>query len=194
MIKTFSFAVLLFLFGFTTTALAADAATGGGDGSLLDLARPVFDAVMHGQWWLGAALGVVFLCALARKYLPERYKTGIRGDVTGIGLAFAMSFAGALATGLAAIGTNALSGALAFTAFKVAIVAAGGYSILHKLATALTHTAWFQLKAPAWLKTALAFIMMIIGSNAVAKAEAAGDAAVKANPAPGAAPTSFEQF
>ncbi len=175
----------LLLLSFVATAFAAGEVTPD-DGSLLDLARPVFDAVMHGQYWAGAALAVVMLCAVTRRYMPEAWKSGAKGDVIGTALAFGMASAGALGTGLLAQGTNALTMALAIAALKIGAVAVGGYTVLHKLASALVATAWFQEKAPAWLKTGVGFALMMFGSRAIEKAEAAGEAAVAANPAGGA--------
>ena len=171
------------LLSFTGTSYAAAEAIP--DGSLLELARPIFDAVMHGQWWLGAALAVVFLCAMVRKYLPDAWGGKfIRGDVGGVFLAFAMSYGGAVSTVLMA--GAAMSGMVAMTALKVALAAVGGYTALHKLASALVAMRWFQEKAPAWLKLLVAMVLGMIGSNAIAKAEAAGKAAAEANPPTGA--------
>lgn len=177
--------IALVLLGFTATAFAAGEVLSPEDGSLLDLARPVFDAIMHGNWWLGAALAVVMLCAMSRRYLPDAWGGRfIRGDVGGVLLAFAMAFGGAMATVLTA--GAAMSGAVAMTALKVALAAAGGYTAIHKLASSLVATAWFQGKAPAWLKSVVGMALSMLGSNAIAKAEAAGKAAVEAKPAPGA--------
>ncbi len=171
------------LVGFTATAFAAGTASPD-DGSLLDLARPVFDAVMHGQWWLGASLAVVLLCAAARKYLPDNYGGKfIRGDVGGVLLAFMMSFGGAVATALTA--GAAMSGLVALTALKIALAAAGGYTVIHKLASAFVASVWFQSHAPGWLKLGLGYLLALVGSNAIEKAEAAGKQAVETNPAKG---------
>jgi hypothetical protein len=191
-IKAFATLILFSMFGFTATAFAAGEAAPDNE-SLLDLARPVFDAVVHGQWWVAASAGVILACALARKYLPDAYKTGIKGDLTGTGMAFAVAFAGAIATWAAAPGA-AMSGAVLLTALKVGAVAIGGYTILHKLATAFVATTWFKAHAPSWVVFAATYALKFIGSNAIEKAEAAGAAAVKANPAPGAAPGKFEEF
>ena len=184
--------ILLTLFGFTGMAFAA-----GGpptdDGSWLELARPVFDAVVHGQWWLAASAGVVLACALARKYMPASWKTGVKGDLIGTGLAFVMAFFGAIATWAAAPGAT-MSGAVFMTAFKVGAVAIGGYTILHKFATAFAGTKWFKEHAPAWLVMFVTYGLKLIGSNAIEKAEAAGQAAVEAKPSTGAAPGEFEKF
>lgn len=176
---------------FAGTAFAANAVSPD-DGTLLDLARPIFDAIMNGQAWLAAALAVVFATAATRKYLPDAYGGRfIRGDVGGVLTAFSISFGGALATALAA--GSSMSGQLALTGLKVALAAAGGYSVLHKLASAMIATKWYQSKAPAWLKTIVAFALGMLGSSAAARAKAidkskaAGSAAVAAKPAQGVA-------
>ena len=190
--RAFGFLMLvgLALAGFTATAFAAGQVTPDG-GSLLDHAKPVMDAIMHGQAWLAASLAVVFLCAATRKYLPDQYGGKFaRGDVGGVLLAFLMAFAGAVATALTAGG--AMSTALALTALKVGLGAAGGYTVLHKLATALVATKWYQDKMPAPVKAVVAFVLSLIGSSAaarakvVAKAEKAGTDAVAKNPGKGA--------
>ncbi len=175
----------LMLMSFAATAFASGATTTD-EGSLLDMARPIFDAVMHGQWWLGASLALVFACAATRKYLPDSWGGKfVRGDLGGMLTAFAMSFGGAAATALAA--GASMSGALAFMAVKVALAAVGGYKALHEIGKWFAATAWFQTKAPNWLKMIVTFVLSMIGSSAIAKAEAAGKAAVEAKPAPGAA-------
>lgn len=191
-IKTFSTLVLLCFFGFTATAFAQGAATATDD-SLLDYARPLFDAIVHGQWWAAAAAGVVLACALARKYMPASWKTGIKGDLIGLATAFLMAFGGAILTWAVAPGA-VMSGAVLLTALKVAVVAVGGFTALHKLGTALAASKWFNEHAPSWLVIVITYGLKFIGSSAISKAEAAGDAAVKANPSTGAAPGTFEQF
>lgn len=185
LVTTLSVLALAF-FSFGATAAAASAVAPE-DGSVLDLARPVFDAIMNGHYWMAAALAVVFLTAATRRYLPDGYGGRfVRSDVGGMLTAFLMAFGGAVANGLAAIGTDAMTAALALTGLKVGLGAIGGFIALHKLATALTGTKWWNAKAPAWLKAGVGFLLMLIGSSAAKKAEAAGDAAVKANPPAGA--------
>lgn len=176
-------AVAFLSFGATSAAATAVAPD---DGSLLDLARPVLDAVTHGNYWLAAALAVVVIVAAVRKHLPDAWGGKLlRSDVGGVASAFAVAFAGALATTIAA--GSAMSGGIALAALKVALGAAGGFAALHKLASALVATGWYQAKAPAWLKSVVALLLSLIGSSAIKKADAAGDAAVKASPAQGVA-------
>lgn len=181
---------VLMVLSFSAMAFASGATTTD-EGSLLDMARPIFDAVMHGQWWLGAALALVFACAAIRKYLPDSWGGKFaRSDFGGMLTAFGMSFGGAAATAFAAMGTAvsfAMVPGVAFMALKVAIFAVGGYKAIHELGKWVTSTAWYQTKAPAIVKTIVSFVLSMIGSSAIAKAEAAGKAAVEAKPAPGAA-------
>ncbi len=173
--------ILIFLGAFTGTALAQTAASSPDTTAFL---QTVFDAVMHGQWWAAAAAGVVFACALARKYMPTSMTTGTKGDIIGTSMAFVMAFAGAVATWALAPGA-AMSGAVMITALKVGVAAIGGYTIIHKVAGWLA--GWSKL--PAWAAPILSLIATLVGSNAVtiAKAQAAGDAAVTANPTTGLA-------
>ena len=170
--------IFIFLGFFTGTALAADAA----DPSAYDAAKAIFDAVMHSQWWAAAALSVVLACALARKYMPASWKDGVKGDILGTSMAFVMAFAGAIATWAIAPGAVMSAGVL-FTALKIGAAAIGGYTIVHKVVGWLA--AWGKL--PPWLMPILKLLATLVGSNAVAKAEAAGEAAVAADPAKGMA-------
>ncbi len=176
---------LVALITFTATAFAAGAASGD-DGSLLDLLRPVFDAITHGQYYLGAALALVFLCTLARRYGAKRFPF-LATDAGSAALVLVGAFGGALATGLAAVGTNALTFALALAAGKVALAAAGGYSLIKKLVVdPLLASQWYANRAPAWLKAILAVVLWAFTKpDAVKSAEAAGAAAVAASPGAG---------
>ena len=79
-----------------------------------------------------------------------------------------------------------MSTAMATAAFKIGLSAIGGFVAIHKLASWFAATTWFQTKAPAWLKTGLGLVLSLIGSNAIKKAETAGQKAVDANPPKGA--------
>lgn len=171
--------ILAFLFAFTGTALAAEAASGP---SMTDATKAIFDAVVHGQWWAAAALGVVFACAATRKYLPASWTDGTKGDIIGTSMAFVMAFAGAIATVMAAPGA-AMTAGVALTALKIGIVAIGGYNIIHKVVGWLV--AWGKL--PAWAVPVLKLLATIVGSKAIKKAEALGNKAVVKVPATGLA-------
>ena len=177
--KFFATLVLITLVFFTGTAVAAGVVA---DPVASEVLRQIFDAITKGQWWVAAAAGVIGAVALARHYMPETWKTGAKGDVIAIASAFIFAFAGAVATWGVAPGATMNFGVIK-TATLVGVAAAGGFNILHKLIGALL--VW--KRTPAWLKFILAAVAKIIGSGAVAKAEAAGDKAVVAAPAPGMA-------
>ncbi len=174
---------------FVGTAFAAGAVKPE-DGSLLDLAKPILEAIKNGNGWLAAALAVVFVLAAAKRYTPATWKLGrfFHSDVGGMLSAFVFSFAGAIATTTASFvaGGPGMTTAIMLAALKVGTFAIGGFVAIHKLATWFVGTAWFQNHAPGWLKSGVGLLLALIGSNAVEKAEAAGAAAVEANPAPGA--------
>ena len=172
--------ILILLAAFTGTAVAAEAAAT--DPSATELAKSIFDAVMHGQWWAAAAFGVVLACAAARKYMPAAWKTGTKGDIIGVATAFLMAFAGAAAATLAAPGA-AMTWAVALMALKVGAAAIGGFTVLHKALGWLV--SWGKL--PPWAMMILSVLAAIVGSSALKKAEAAGDAAVAAEPPKGMA-------
>lgn len=173
------------LVAFAGTALAATPLTPD-DGSLLELAKPMLDAVKNGQGWLAAALGVMFFTALARRKLPDRFGGAfVRGDTGGMITAFVFAFAGAVATAATAEGFAGMTGGLAVAGLKVALAAIGGFVALHKMATAFTATKWWREKCPASVRFAVELVLKLIGSSAADKAKAAGDAAVKAKPSTG---------
>lgn len=177
--RFFTLLVLIFLGAFTSTALAAEAASTA-DPSVTEATKAVFDAVMHGQWWAAAALAVVVLGAVARKYMPAAWKEGTKGDIIGTTMAFVMAFAGAIATVLAAPGA-AMTAGVALTALKIGVTAIGGYNLIHKLAS------WGVAsgKLPMWAMPIVKLLTSLVGSNAIAKAEKLGDKAVAAAPPKG---------
>lgn len=176
---------------FTATAFAAGTADPTGDGStLIEMARPIFDAVMGGQWWLAASLALVFVVALVGRYggkAPGRAGRWLaKLDASDAGRAVLVllgSFGGAVATGLAAAGSGAMTWGLALVALKVAIGAAGIYSLAKKLLAPIV------AKAPPWVQAIFAVVLWAFdratGADPVADAEAAGDAAVVAHPPKG---------
>ncbi len=170
-------AFLGFAMAYTPMALAADAATPA-NGSLLDLAKPIFDSVMAGHWLLGAALGLVLLVAVIRRYAAPHVPF-LATDVGGALLTLFAGFGAAGATALTAGAT--VTWGLAWTALGVAVSAAGGYTLLNKLLVPL------EAKAPAWMQPLFALVTWIFDHpDPVATATAAGDAAVVAKPTEGA--------
>lgn len=176
---------------FTATSVAATtaiaAADVSADGSLLDLAKPVLDAVKNGNGWLAAALAVVLLVTAARKFKGSRLPW--LDSKAGAAAANVLTgFAGMLAT---AFGAGTLpSWALVAVSLKVSIVAAGGFTLIKELAGPALR--WVEGKSPAWLRPLVKPVFDLIlwpfeKRDPVADAKAAGDAAVKAKPAQGAA-------
>jgi hypothetical protein len=165
-----------------TGVSVAFAATGvAEDASLLDLLQPVLAAVKGGQGFLAAALVLVLCVSLARRYAGSRFPW-IMSDVGGALLTLLGAFGGAAATALMA-GTAPSIG-LAVTAFGVAFAASGGYSMVKRLGVPLLRK--LQDKAPAWMRPVFGLVLWWFGKpDAVATAEAAGDAAVEATPGPG---------
>lgn len=184
-ITALSLAALAFL-AFGATAIAAPGGYAD-DGSLLDMFKPVVEAVKNGHFALGGSLLVIFLMAVAKRYLPEKWGgKWVRSDAGGVAFAFGFAFFGSLGTALAAPGA-AVNGAMAMAALKFGLGAIGGFVAIHKLATWAVGTAWFKAHAPAWLVSGLSFVLALIGSSAIKKAEAAGQKAVDQNPPQGPA-------
>lgn len=167
----------------STSVLTAAAPATTPDPGLLDLARPVYEAVMSGQWYLAAALALVLAVALVRRYAGPKVPF-LHSDAGGALLALVGSYGGAVATALAA-GGAVMSPHLAWVALTVAIAAAGGYSLIKKLLVAPFLVPW-AAKAPAWLKPLLAVVLWIFDRpDPAAQATAAGNAAVAAHPSAG---------
>lgn len=183
---TMVLAALVAAFSFGATASAAGAAASD-EGSILELAKPVFDAVMSGQGWLAAALALVLTVGAARRYLPAWFpkRMGwIKSDAGSTLSTFLLSLGGAFATAFAA--GAAPSMLIAKTALGVAIAAAGGYQALKHLVAPLLRA--MRAKLPAFTHPALDLILWIFNRpTRTESAEAAGAAAVAAKPAAGAA-------
>jgi hypothetical protein len=171
-----------FLAVFASTAFAQGASTD--DGSILEIARPVLDALLTGRPGLAAALGLVLLAAIGRRYGGRRFAF-LNTDAGGALLVLVASFGGAAA---AAIGGGAVwSLGLAWSAAKMAAASAGGYSLVKRLIVAPMLRP-LRAKAPAWLRPVFDLVLWIFEKpDPVAEAVAAGDAAVKASPGAGAA-------
>lgn len=177
--------ILIFLGCFTGVAVAADVAA---DPEVGDLIQSVLSAIVHGQYWPALCAAVVLLCALEIKYAPESWKSGPKGKVIGSAVALAAAFATTLGAALAAPGAMFTS-AVAMTALKVGVGAIGGYNALSAL------TDWLlTFNLPTWARAALNVVNAVIGRGAVKKAEAAGDAAVEATPAPGMTPGKMREI
>lgn len=190
---TAALVVIALYLGFAGTAIAASTTVAvvdaPGDGSIFDLAKPVFDAVRSGNGWLAAALALVLLVAGARRYGAKRFPW-LTSKSGGAAANVLLSFGGMLATAFAA--GSAPTWALALTSLKVSIVAAGGFTLIKELAVPALR--WIESKAPAFARPYIGPLFNVLcnlfegrGTAAIAKAEAAGKAAVTAKPAPGLA-------
>lgn len=159
------------------------------DASIVDLAKPVLDAIMHGHGWLGAASALVLVVALLRRWGTARWPA-LGGKAGGAALNLLTAFGGAAATALLA--GQAPSVGLALAALKVSGAAAAGFELVKELAAPALR--WGEARAPGWLRPVLKPALDLLlwafekrGDAAVAAAKAAGDAAVAAKPAAGAA-------
>lgn len=174
------FAAICALATFAGVALAAGAAEPP-DGTLVDLARPIVDYVLSGHYLAASAAALVVLVAGLRRYGAKRLPflgSAIGGAVLTLFGAFGATVA------VAAAGSTWITMGQAWLALKIALTAAGGYSLLKVLIEPLV------AKAPAWAQPILRLVTWIFDDHAaaaavVADAEAAGAAAVVAKPAPG---------
>lgn len=174
------------LAGFLVSAHAAQVASPD-EGSLLDLARPVFDEIMKGHYIAAAALALILVVALIKRYAPGKFGDFVHSDAGGSLTTLLMAFGGALAT--ATMGGAAWTWGMLPAAGKVAFFAAGGYVLLKKLIVepilkplSTKTPAWM---APLWGLLFFAFDRKVSEADALAGAKAAGDAAVLASPAGG---------
>ena len=186
-VKVWVLATVALLFCFGGVALAADAVSP--DSSSLDIAKAVYDAFAGGHYAYCAALGVILLVALVKRYLGDKI-TWLHSDVGGT----AMALVGATATAIVAAASasgGVVSIGLLKSALLVGVGAAGGYAVLKAL---LVDPILVPLLSKySWGGPVLAVINFVFdhgagaGAQAVAEAKTAGDAAVAAKPAQGAA-------
>jgi hypothetical protein len=135
------------------------------NGELLELARPILDAVMSGQWVLAAALALVLAVALLRRFGGSRWPVLSNPKVAPL-LTILGAFGGMLATAILA--GASVSTAMAWTALKAAFFASGGY-----------HLAKLYLGDLPWIGA------LFQSKKRAEAAKQAGDAAVAANPSEG---------
>lgn len=194
LIKLGSAGILTLLAAFTGTAFASQALhahaiatvgeVAGADASVLELLRPVYDAFAGHQPALGAALGLIALTALTKRYFGNRVPW-LHTDAGGSLLALSLAASTAAATGLAVPGAT-VTFALIKSALLVGVGAAGGYTMIkHLIIEPLLP------RLPAWLRTLLTPLLWIFDGSGkpaevkIAEAIAAGNAAVVASPAQG---------
>lgn len=183
--------VLVFLISFAGVASATAMVDGGSGGSgieeLVGLGRPVLDAVLSGHPGLAAALALVFLAAVARRYAAKRFRF-FATDAGGAVIVLVGAFGGAAASLITGGATWGL--ALVWKALTVAFGAAGGYSIVKRLLVEPVLRPLFNKIAAKypWLGPVFDVALWFFAKpDPIAKAEAAGQAAVEAKPSTGAA-------
>lgn len=175
------------LFAFSATAFAAN--TIDPNSNTLDIAKAVYDAFSGGHYAYAAAIGVILVVALVKRYLVPR-EHWLQSETWQLVLMLVGADAAAMAAGLA--GGGPVSWSLIWSSFLVGVGAAGGFAVLEKLlAPVLTK---IQGKLPAWAQPILSLVLWVFDhgqaaeqAQVEAKAVAAGDAAVAAKPAQGAA-------
>lgn len=177
---------LIALMAFTTVGFAAVAVTPGDDtATILDLLKPVADAFAGGHYAFAAALGVIALVALVKKYAGTAVPW-LHTDMGGSALALLTASSSALGVSLAAPGA-AVTLAMLKSALLVGVGAAGGYAVIKNLLIDPLIKP-LMAKAPAWMQPLFQVVMWVFDKpDPVADATKAGDAAVTAAPAGGVA-------
>jgi hypothetical protein len=169
--------------GFLTSANAAGTMAPE-EGSLLELARPIFDAVMQGHYIASAALALVFVVALVKRYAPAKFSPYVHSDAGGALTTLLMAFGGALAT--ATVGGAPWTWAMMWTALGVGLAAMGGYTAIKRLFV-VPLLRPLRDKLPVWARPVLDMVLWMFDKpvEATAKATAAGVVAVAEKPAAG---------
>ncbi len=177
------------LLSFATVAYAA-AEVAPGDGSIVDLARPVYDALMAHQYGLMVTALIVLLVALARRWAPGRLGVFLHSDAGGALAALVAGAATAVGAALAVPGAHLTFGVVKGGVIA-GIAAAGGYAVLKHLFVEPVLQKLVPL-APSWLQPLLQVVLSIFDhstapppAEVVAAATAAGAAAVATSPARG---------
>lgn len=149
---------------------------------LLELAKPVLEALLAGQYAYAVALALVLAVALLRRYGGSRYPI-LASRKAAPWLVMTASLFGAAAT---ALGTGAsLSLAMLWSATTVAVGAAGSYSLLKAILMPL------EDRAPAWFVPVFKLAALLFTSKA--RAKEAGEKAVQDSPAKGTG-IEFDEF
>ncbi len=184
-IPTYVSLIFISLLVFTATGFAADAVLDATapQSSLLDLLKPVYNAFAGGHYAYAAALAVIVMVALVKRYLGGSIPW-LHTDLGGSAMALIASSATAVSAGLAAPGA-VVSFGLMKTALLVGIGAAGGFAMIKNLIIEPLLKP-LEAKAPAWMRPIFGMIGWIFDKpDAVQTAEKAGVAAVAATPAVG---------
>lgn len=165
----------VFFLSFTLSAVASAQVL---PEDLSELAKPVLDAIMAGQYAYAVALGLVLLVAVARRY-GSRHWTFLGTGAGAALLALVGGFGGAMATALG-VGAS-LSADLLWKSLGVAASAAGFFSLAKALVVPVLEKA--KARFP---KFAVVFDLVLWIFRKPDEAKKAGDAAVAANPGKGA--------
>lgn len=184
--KTVLLSVLVFLGVFGGTAAAS---TGVAETGWLELAEPVYRAILAGQYWAAAAFALVLATAGARRLLAPRVPF-FRSDAGGTLLLVLGSFGGALGTAILAAGVTAPSLAMAKAALWIAFAAGGGYTAVKRLV--LPVALWLEARLPWYLRPLASLLVRALGlvtsppsPALVAEAVQAGRDAVVISPSAG---------
>lgn len=152
------------------------------EASVLDLLRPVYDALTGGQYTYGTLLLIVAAVALTKRFVPLPW---LHTDTGGSVLVAIGTTAAALAVSAAIPGTQLSIGAVS-AAFKAGIMAAGGYVFIKNvIITPLLP------RLPAWLQKILTPILWVFdgsmkpGEVALKEAVAEGNKAILIKPSQG---------
>lgn len=190
-------ALFVALLAFTGTALASAGAVSMAqtadlappDASVFDLIQPVMNALTSGHPAMAAALALVLCVALTRRFGASRFPF-LATDAGGTALTFLGAMGTALAASLAA--GSMPSWGMVTAALTLAAGASGGYTAIKRLAAPALR--FLESKLPAFARPFMKPLFDVVlwafehkGAAKVAKAEAAGQAAVDAKPAQGVA-------
>jgi hypothetical protein len=144
----------VFLATFTGVAHAASAVEPQG-GTLWDVLQPVLAAFQSGHYLYCAAIALVALVALVRRYLPAKYKNS---DFVSAGLALVGSFAGSLASAVSS--GQVATWAIVDGALKVGFFAAGGYTLVKHLLIS-PYIQNLATKGPSWLHAPMKLVLWV---------------------------------
>lgn len=168
--------VVFFLASFVGVAIASAQSD-----QLSELAKPVLEAVLAGDYALATALGVVLVVSLLRRY-GGQYVPVLAHPLVAPILVLLASVGGSIATSAAA--GAAVGMVTVWMALKTSLFSAAGYALTKP------YFEFLEGKAPAWLKPLIAplaaILRLVFKARREAAAKRAGDAAVAANPAEGA--------
>lgn len=158
------------------------------DGNLLDLARPIFDAIMAGHYIAAAAAALVFSMALLKRYAPGKVGEFVHSNTGGSLTTLLMAMGGSLLT--ATMGGAPWEWGMLWAALMVGVVAMGGYTAIKRLIVRPLLIP-LQKRLPVWAQPVLGMILWMFdskfgGKDPVKEAEAAGEAAVATKPSDGA--------